>query len=568
MSKKSYNKVSQQPKRRDAAVKERLSAQKIVFATVAVLLAATIIASALIFFIPLINDSREKNFNYLTSDLSYYMEMKSEDYKGISVNVDIARPKDGEIDSTILYYLASKRSSNPLYDGAYQKDVVIDAGDKIAFWYRAYIKKGGKEIEYGNNFSKISADELTVGMGGFFAQGIDLALVKAGITPSDTPSFKKITEGTVAAGDVAYVTYTRLEAGADESNAKSYKSVRVDLGGTAPEEFGEGFVTAITGAEVGGAEQAFQSTVDGKTYNYTKVKVDFVTRCEGDPYTLEGYFPYDFSTSVLRNETVYLEIYIDGVVSYETPEFDDEFITELLSEKDALITLEKLGEYPGDNLAEKYRAFAEEYLLEAYEENLDTLFEKALWKHYTEKVNIKNYPTKKVNEIYQEYYDELYEAFDKSGGVITDRITGQSVTCQSLDEFAPIYLNINYTGENWRTTLYTMSENLVRERLILYYIMRVEGFVPTEAELAAKLAEVKNEYLDEYMLQYLESIGKDKSDYTEDEYAELVEERREVLFDYFDEDYFEENAYYDIALEKFKSFATAVTLDERSNYPE
>ena len=113
-----------------------------------------------------------------------------------------------------------------------------------------------------------------------------------------------------------------------------------------------------------------------------------------------------------------------------------------------------------------------------------------------------------------------------------------------------------------------MSENLVKERLILYYIMRAENIMPTETELNEKYDEVTKEYLDEYMVQYLESINKTREDYTDAEYEELVEERSVILFNYFDDDYFYETAYYEIGLETFRTFVKATTLDERSNLPQ
>lgn len=547
--------------RQGAAAKP--NAQRIVFIVVAAILAVTIIASSLILFIPLINDSREKNFNYLTSDLSYYLDVPEDVYKDITLSIDIARPRDEEVDSAILYYLAVKRNDTPLYDGVYKKDVVIDAGDTISFWYRAYTIEDDKEIDYASNFAAANPTPLIIGEGALFAHGIELAIVNEGITPNDTPTFTKITEGKVLAGDVVYVSYTELEDGADEEDAESRKAVRVDLGDSSvTEKFGSGFIEAITGATIGGEEKTAQSERDGKVYNYSKLTVDFVTRCEGEPYTLSGYFPYDFSTAEYRNKTVYFELYIAGVVSYETPAFDADFITEMLSEETALITVEELNEYPGADLVAKYKAFAKEYLNEAYEENYDTLLEKALWKHYTEKVTIKNYPTKKVNQVFDDYYNEILDDYESSAGVITDKLTGQSMTCSTFSQYASIYLNVNYTGKDWRETLTTMSQNLVRERLILYYIMRKENFVPTDEELQSKVEEAKERYLDEYMTQFLESIHKDRDDYTDDEYAELVEERREVLFDYFDDEYFKENSYYELAMEKLKTFVTVKTLDD------
>ena len=159
--------------------------------------------------------------------------------------------------------------------------------------------------------------------------------------------------------------------------------------------------------------------------------------------------------------------------------------------------------------------------------------------------------------------------YNTSGGSIYNQYTGEYESCENIDDFANIYLGIQYSANpDWNNTLYKMSENLVKERLILYYIMRTEGIMPTEEELNAKYDEITKEYLDEYMIQYLESINKTRDDYTDEEYEKLVEERTVVLFDYFDDDYFYETAYYEIGLEHFRTYVNVITLDERSNLPQ
>ena len=224
MKKKRYKNISTNNKsarvaadRQGAAARPR--AQRIVFIVVAAILAVTIIASSLILFIPLINDSREKSFNYLTSDLSYYLDVPEDVYKDITLSIDIARPRDEEVDSAILYYLAVKRNDTPLYDGVYKKDVVIDAGDTISFWYRAYTKEDGKEIDYASNFAAANPTPLIIGEGALFAHGIELAIVNAGITPNDS-----------LVGTLAIYTYksegkTSLPSGEDRLTSRLYADI-------------------------------------------------------------------------------------------------------------------------------------------------------------------------------------------------------------------------------------------------------------------------------------------------------------------------------------------------------
>ena len=112
-----------------------------------------------------------------------------------------------------------------------------------------------------------------------------------------------------------------------------------------------------------------------------------------------------------------------------------------------------------------------------------------------------------------------------------------------------------------------MSEELVKERLILYYLMREENLVPTEEKFAEEYEAVCEEYIDEYVRQYLEYEEKTEADYTAEEYAKFVEDRKAELFDYYDEEYFKETTYYEVALREFLKWPNVITLDERRAYP-
>ena len=92
--------------------------------------------------------------------------------------------------------------------------------------------------------------------------------------------------------------------------------------------------------------------------------------------------------------------------------------------------------------------------------------------------------------------------------------------------------------------------------------MRQENLVPSAEKLAEQIAASKQEYLDEYIAQYLAEYSKKESDYSESEWTQFVEDRKKELYDYYDDAYFTEIAYYEIALDTFLTWPTVTTLDK------
>ena len=191
-----------------------------------------------------------------------------------------------------------------------------------------------------------------------------------------------------------------------------------------------------------------------------------------------------------------------------------------------------------------------------------------MWTYYLKNAKIIKYPESKVDEIYREYYDDVLYQFDYTGGSISlgYDLDGDGMddteTYDNIDDFAEAYLGIYNYDESWQEVLRGMSEDLVAERLVLYYLMQVENLTPTEEVLATRLAEVKQEYIDEYLLQYSDEFEIDLSKYTEEEYAKYVEDRKLELFEYYDEAYFLETTYYEIVLDTLLTWPTVITMDE------
>ncbi len=557
----------------------------IIVAAVVVLLA---IAAGII--IPIVINANKKNFDYVSADMTKYVEFSADKYKDYRLEVDIAKPKDIDPDVAMLNMLTGDKAEKPDFEGAFKTTEPVTPGDVVNIWYRGYLLDDeGEELVVAGmcNYSSASPAALTIGSGQF-VPGFELNLL--GKIPQGNKNFK-ITSGTVKEGQIAYVSYSILEDGKDEKkDKKKYTAQRVVLSDeeAVTKTFGEGFKDNILGADIG-TKMDFDAKRNGKTYHYTDLTVDFVTEKEANAYTIECYFPYDYSSATLANQTAYFEVTIVNTQVYQTPAYTyapdadgkhrfnltNEYVEQKVAEEDSPITMDELMEYEGEELWQKYRAYAVDYLNDAYEESLRAKVEDAMWTYYLKNAKILKYPEIKVDEIYREYYDDVFYQFDYTGGSISlgYDLDGDGLddteTYDNIDDFAEAYLGLYNYDESWQEVLRGMAEDLVAERLILYYLMQVEELTPTEEELAERLAAVKQEYIDEYLFQYAEEFEIDLSKYTDEEYAKYVDDRKVELFEYYDEAYFLETTYYEIVLDTLITWPEVTTMDTgASNLPQ
>ena len=582
----------------DVIGKKKLDAKGITLIVTAAVLLAVIIASVVFFAVEAYN--ADAGFDYLGSRIENYVSFSESDYKDYSLKIDIAKPHEKKEDGTgvsdvevaILSMIATEiGNEDPLFNGSLKSNLTITPADAVYIWYRGYILDDeGKQVEitgmsnFGSELSTVtsSSNALVIGSGKF-VPGFELGLV--GKDPTKYPRFTKITEGNVTSNHVVYLDYTRVPEGGDATKDKETgTAARIDL--TDPgvyEKWG-----AILNGKVIGGTYSFTNTVGGKTYNYTDTKISFVTECETNesfaPILVECYFPYDYSVSNLRNETAYFEVYVEKVQAYNpwhnddsVTEYDisydwnDEFVRKRVAKSDSAITLEDLEKYEGATLTAKYEAYAKEYLWNAYEDIYRSMIEEQMWNYYLGKAQIKRYPGVKVDEIYREYYDDVIYQFENAGGeegaTIYNEYTFTNETYYTVDEYAIVYLGLQYSAnQNWQSVLYEMSQTLVAERLILYYLMKVENLMPTDDVFNARMEKVKQEYVDEYIAQYLAKYEKDRDDYTDEEYEEFVEKRKEELFGFYDDAYFAETTYYEIVLDTLITYPKVSTFDDRRAY--
>ena len=557
---------------KDKSEKKKISEKKLaIIITAAILAVITVCASAFLLVDAIINN---KFFNYLTSDLSKYITLSEDDYKNYELEVDIAKPRDIDVDVAILALLASDKGKAKYNGEVVTSHFTVTTGAEVNIWYRGYLlDNDGEKIEVAgmSNLSSASPAKLEIGSGGF-VPGFELGLV--GINTADYPRFVKITDKAtdILESHIAYVSFSRLvEGGNKDKDTSKVSSVRIDLSGDEIDKsFGEGFKEKILGATIG-EKMEFAAVIDGKTYNYTDVTVDFVTECENNsenpPIVVEAYFPYDYSSAILRNETAYFEVYIESGVLYEEQKFDDEYVKELVNREGSKITLDELNEFDGTALTDKYRAYVKKTIDDLYKDEYESAVKDAAWDYILSRAKVIKYPESKVKEIQDKYIEDVEEQFTETGGYVANQYTGGYTTYQDIDSFARAYLGLG-TSADWKGYLYGMSQSLVKERLVIYYIIREENLKPKNKELKAAIEKNKQEYLDEYVQQALDSDGKTREDFaSEKEYEDYVKDRESELFGYYDDDYFKETTLYGIASEEIIKWPTVITLDERRAYP-
>ena len=559
----------------------------IIISSVAAVLAAVIIGLTIFFVLKYIGEQEDRDFDYVESDLSSYVTLSADQYKNYSLNIDIAKPhlknEDGsgvsDVDMVIMSLIA-KSVGDDYTDGTYTQSKIA-VGDDVYIWYRGYIVDAeGREIDIGSatNFSTkedniTSAMNMwTVGAGDFEYIGLEYGLV--GVDSADYASFKKITDRAVLETDTVYISCKRTDT---EGNSEVANCARIDLNDADK----EAWKSVLIGKECGEIAD-FTITEDGKTYSYTGTKIEFITDCENDHtkprLRIETYAPYDSSIADLRNETVYFDVYVAGVIHHNpwhkdsagkeydiSIDWNEAFLESALENNTLGIDRESLNKYSGDSLTQKYEAYALESIWDTYYEILDIKIEDAMWEHYLSVAEIHKYPEEKVEKIYQEYVDDVEYQFDYSGGAIYNYSTLQNETYDNIDDYAFVYLQIqNSTYTSWQAYLEDLSRSLVAERLILYYIMEAEDISYSEEVFSEKYAALRQEYLDEYIRQE----GTDTSGYSDEEYADYIAQCEETLFSYYNEEYFEEQTYYALMLEVLVDYPTIITLDESPALPQ
>ena len=455
--------------------KEKLTKKQIII-LVSVVLIAVMIGGAIIGIVAAVK--RINNPDFLKSNLSRYIYISEDDYSGYEINIPLEEFSEEDVLRKINSLLTEHKTSA---EERYNPNTMLSLGDTVKIYYRGYtVGEDGRETDFSgsSNFSEKSPTILEVGTGkvinasnevsGSFIPGFAEGL--EGIIPKDYLDLEKITEEErVMAGDVIYLSYTVI-GGKDGVN-KTVTAERIDLALPYIDElYGKGFTEFFVGKLQDGEQKDFKLVGeeieklicrigDSETDTvYTDMKVEFLTRgCEDNPINLKVKFPASYAEESLRDKDAYFDVYIVSASTYDTPVFDEKFITEKLK-----VTAADLSSYKGETLVEKYKdKLTEECKAEIEEANQDILLEE-VWKQLLSKVEVKKLPKGTVEGYYNYYYSTI--------GKYYYNVYSQSYS--SIDAFAIDYLNAYYgagldAGADWNAHIRKLAEEDTVKNLLV-----------------------------------------------------------------------------------------------------
>lgn len=495
------------------------------------------ILTALVFGI--ISHANSKTVDVMKDNLGKYISIDRNEYLSYDALINVDPVTDKTVENEIIKLLYQNRKAT---DGKNKIGQTIKVGDTANIYYYGYtLDENGKKVAFdgGCNFSS-SVTALGIGSGSMIP-GFELALV--GKNSNDYASLTKRTDGVVTENAFAYITYTAVfYDGAVEKDATAL----IDLTGDVDAEWGEGFKDFLLGKEVGKKIEATHTVnrvnASGKTESdiYTDVTVKtLVEFSEGEPLTIDVTFPRPYTNSPdLEGKAVKFDIYIMTSVSYDTPEFTDEFIKDTLK-----VTDEELKDFEGATLVEKYTAKIRKDLDDKYTVNVNTQIDNAFWDHMHEVVKVKRLPKGEVNNFYRSFYNEVSQYYSSYQSYFS-----------SFDQAARQYLGLAANAD-WEAELVKKSEKATLEKLIFYYIAREEGILPEGEVFDTAYDRIYNEMLDAYLEQY--NVNREDFD-SDEEYEEQVDIYRDMLEANYGEDYFTETVYFEHVMKILRANANKV----------
>jgi len=549
---------------------KNLSTKKLALIITAAIVALILIIAAIAFVVYAVTN--DIYFDYTTTNLSDYVTL-SKPIKDFELNVDFADPHyEIDIETSKINMLCEDKPTDIWIEGS-EGTWTINPGDVVYIWYRGCVIVDGEEhwLDGMTNISdtyynKHESHGLEIGSNGF-VPGFELGLVNKVTTDFD--DFEIIKEGSVlklyeeeGVQTVAYVSYKKGDT--------EVKQERVDLTLSDDEidsKYGAGFKMQLLTMYIGTDKKVaeFKTKLDDKDVTYTNLTVNIVTKNEDKGLRLENiYFPYDYTNDeTLRNLDAVFYVYFDKIDRYyqEKPEFDEEYLKKKIEDEDIAVTLEKLEEYEGETLVDKYDAYARELLEKLSKSERDSAVANAIWNYYSTnaKFDKKDLPMSKLDEVYYELVYELYDQYESSGGYYN------YTQYESFEEYATAYCGITsssdyyYYEDGWKYVVWEEAEKVVKEKILVFYILREANAIPGEAEFNKLLDGEKQAYVDQYLDQYIEewfsAKGGSKDDYTDAEWEQFKKDRSDDLVAYYGEDNFKERVYYALLSEQMLKWA-------------
>ncbi len=535
------------------------------YAHPAFIAAALILAVVLVFFIiiAIVSSTQgmtiaeifgigQERLDYKNDPLDSYINIKEEDYKGYEIKLDVLKPTDSDVESHImnLIYKNINQKEDVLNGGAYLFNQSIKVGDRLLFFYAGYeIDENGKRIEIPSLTNYANGDEngyysenteplkLFIGQNyNEFPTGFEAALIGLETIKKEqgnkSNTFSARFSGKVNEGEVVYLCISYID---EYGIFHDSENVRIDLADENTEaEWGEYFFDFLyeyyigRTADISGFEK--QETAKGIRF-YTDLKINYTTTCETEENikTIKITYPHDWDDETLRGKTVYFDLFLEKTVEYQTKEFNDAFVTDVLGMK-----AEDLENYEGDTLADKYKAYYFEELMEEYEQTCQVRAEELLWERLRENIEftaVPEYEYKISHSIQYNAYKAEYIELSQ----------GDNSYYDDLDGFIADSLGVE--SQDAGDALRAAVKDAIYEKLVIFSILRAENLLPkTDEEFKVIYDnELRLDY--EYYLAGCEQRGEDPEYKTIDEYDVFINE-------YYGKEMYEDFVYYNYLTSK------------------
>ena len=469
-------------------------------------------------------------FDYENADLSEYINLDPADYKGFQNTINFDDNLDDDVLRLINALLTKNKNQTALHDAQSTTNVPITLGDVAKIYYRGYtLDENGNEIPVSDNLFSSSPHKLEIGSGSFIP-GIEEALI--GVVPKDYQrSVEKITSGYVTLFDAVYLSYKALYP--DGTTADVYAE-RIDMRlPNIDKIYGQGFKSYLLGDS--GMIEIGKKLKDQKIFTlgsgdaiYYDMTVEYVVREDKAPLTIDVVFPSTYHVASLRGVAAKFDVYIEGVIVYDTPEYNEEFITNTLK-----LGKEELAAYPGDTVTSKHMAMLKEQAKESEASARIKVFDEIIWDYILDNVEVLSLPEKEVSSYFDAEYQQLTVAHSYYQTYYPD-----------LDVFARAYYKLGQNAD-WRAYLTSIAKETVTKKLIIYYILENEGLRPDAQEYELLYTENVSEYMGEFAKKYQSELESAK---TNAEYQKVIEKIKKETVDYYGDDFFKTNVYYGIVI--------------------
>ena len=481
------------------------------------------------------------SYDYMKKNLSKYIKIDSEDYTGIPVTLySDYEVSDEDVEKAIRLFKIDNRT---LRESA-SKTTFIDYGDDAYIWYWGTYKTeaNGYDIlfEGGTSMSSSSSTKLTIGSGSFvegFESGLLDVVAQKTRREYDTTKERALKTDSVVYLNVEHYQYTDAEG---KVTTGSFSGLRVDLAN--PGILGTVFAEKLATKKVGDTfDFGYESTAtdtalsidwDGNGTAESLALVGEIKAIASKESTVEvtAKFPKDYTSEELRGKTATFHVVVQYVDDYELPELT----SELLKEKYEDFKTESTDE--ATVLAE-FDTYLRGVLAEQLAEQKKEDIKSKIWDYLMENTDFTGkYPKKAVKANRADIYDQLKAEYAYYNQLMQQQY-GSGFS--SISEFVKLYYDLA-DDTSLDDYLDKRAKEVTREELIVYSIVKAEGWDLTDEEFDAGAQKII------------------------DEYAELYDMDAEEVYKHFGREAIYESVLYDKLMDKLSEIAE-VTIDLSGN---